>query len=238
MSTRPGFFAGFTYPFRGIVHLLRTRALWKWAALPFAVNLVLYSVLAGIAVTLVHSQLDARLASWPSWLRTSGAVLAYALVALVLAVTFTIIGNIVAAPLLDILAERSLCALRGRDLPHGEHWLLEAALSVGRQLVKLAVFLAVEGALLLLVFVPVVYPVLATIVAIAFLALEYLEYPMAAERLQLRERYARLFRHARASLGFGTAIFLLTLVPLASYVALPTSVVGAVLLHVELSDSP
>lgn len=238
----PGFFGGFAAPFRGAGHLLRTRALWKYAALPFALNLVVYTAIAVALWWFVQDVVIAKwLASTWTWLRWVVAALAYAAGLVLMAFTFTVIGNLVASPLLDLLAERALGDLRGKPLPPGGPWWREAAASIGRQLVKLAVFGGLQLALLVLLLVPVVnllHPPLAWLVTVVFLAMEYLEYPQAADRRPMGDRLAYIFRHGRACLGFGTALFLIVLVPLLGYAALPVCVVGATLLYDRIERVP
>ncbi len=235
---RIGFFAAFAYPFRGVAHLAGAPRLWKYAALPFLVNLVVYTALAVALWWFVQDVLLGRwLADAWTWLRWVTGVIAYFAGAVLLAFSFTIVGNIIAAPLLDFLAERILADLRGRPLPPGGPWIVEALLAVGRQLAKLVVFGAIQLALLALLFIPVVgaaHPVLAALVTVAFLALEYLEYPQSADRMPLASRLAYFFRHGRESLGFGAALFVLVLVPVVAYVALPSCVVAATLLYHDL----
>jgi CysZ protein len=239
-GARPGFWDALRYPFLGLAHLVRTPRLWKYAALPFAINLVVYTLLAVALYGFVQNVLiGAWMAKTWTWLKWMAAVAAYLAGAVLLAFSFTIVGNIIAAPLLDFLAERALTDLRGRPLPAGGPWLAQALFAVGRQVVKLALFGAVQLALLLLVLVPVVglaHPVLSALVTVGFLALEYLEYPQIADRMPLGARLGFLSRHAGPAFGFGAALLVLALIPLVGYFALPGCVLGATLLYRDLRD--
>lgn len=236
---KPGFLRAAAYPFYGLTHLLRSPRLWKFAALPFAVNLVVYTLLAGLLFWFVGAKVMDWISSWPAWLRWLMAVVAFLSGLVILAFTFTIVGNILASPFLDLLAERALADLRGRPLAEGGRWHAEAAASVGRQLAKLAIFGAVQLVLLLLLLIPVVgvlHPVVAALVTVFFLALEYLEYPQSADRMPFGERFRYLTRHLRESLGFGGALFVIVLIPFVGYLALPACVLGAVLLYRDLEQ--
>lgn len=236
-----GFFRALAYPFRGLAHLLRRPRLWRFAVLPFAVNLIVYTALAVLLYWAVrHVLVGEWLSGWPSWAQWIVGVVAALSGLVLMAFTFTIVGNVIAGPLLDLLAERALEDLRGAPLPRGGPWLPEAAASVGRQMVKLFVFGSVQLGLLLLLLVPVaglLHPVLATLVTVAFLAMEYLDYPLGADRRPLGERLGYVFRHPATSFGFGTALLVIVLVPLVGYLALPCCVVGATLLYHDLEKS-
>ncbi len=234
----PGFFAAATYPVRGLLHLLRTPRLWKLALLPFLVNLVLYTLIAAFLFWFVSEKLLGDwLSGWPSWARWIAGIVAVLSALALMAFSFTILGNIVASPLLDFLAERALADLRGRPLPEGGPWYVEAVRSVGRQILKLVLFGGIQLVLLLVLLIPVVgvvHPVLSAVVTIFFLALEYLEYPLAADRVPFCGRFGYLFRHFRTAFGLGGSLFVIVLIPIVGYFALPACVVGATLLYRDL----
>ncbi|MBI2931787.1 MAG: EI24 domain-containing protein [Planctomycetes bacterium] len=234
----PGFIAAFTYPFHGLWHLMRTPRLWKLAALPLAINLVVYTALVVLLYVFVrHILVERWLADQSLWLRWGAGIVAGLTGLVLLAFAFTAVGNVVASPFLDFLSERVLLDLRGGPLPPGGPWYLEALGSVGRQLAMLAVFLAIQVALLVLWLIPVVqllHPVLAGLATIIFLALEYLEYPLAADRATLSARLAYILEHRGATLGFGLALFIVVLIPIVGYLALPSCVVGATQLYHDL----
>ena len=66
------FFSALTYPFRGVAHVARRPALWRYFAAAVAVNLILFVVLL---VLFVHYR--AALVAWitpatfPGWLRAT-----------------------------------------------------------------------------------------------------------------------------------------------------------------------
>jgi uncharacterized protein involved in cysteine biosynthesis len=71
----------------------------------------------------------------------------------------------------------------------------------------------------------------------SMLGLEYLSYPLALRGLRQseRHRFARRFRWA--TLGLGTAVMILMLIPIINAVFLTTAVTGAVLLHRQLAKT-
>jgi CysZ protein len=227
--------AAFTYPFRGFAHFAARPHLWKYAIVPLAVNIVVYAALAWVLWWFVQDVLLGRwIASWWTWARWMAAAFAYAAGAALLAFSFTIVGNVIAAPFMDVLAERALAERRGAALPPGGPWWAEAALAVGRQLARLVVFGAVHAALLAMWFIPVVnllHPPVAWLVTIFFLAMEYLDYPQAADRMPFGDRIGAILSRPASSFGFGSGLLLIAIVPFLAPIALPACVMGAVLLH-------
>lgn len=240
-NTDPGFWASFAYPYRGLGRLLGTPRLWKRAALPFLVNIVLYTALLAGFYALIDRCLlgeGSWIEGWWPWLQCAVAGAAFLVGLALLAFTFTVVGGIVAGPLLDFLAERLLSDLRGTPLPRGGPWVLEALRAIGRKLATFSLFLLLHLALLVLLLIPLVnllYPPLSLLLTVVFLAYDYLDYPLAADRKPFGDRLGYLFRHFRSALGFGFSLFLLLLIPIVSYAALPACVVGATLLHHDRS---
>ena len=227
-----GFFEAALYPLKGLAFLLRRPSLWPPAAAAFAVNLVLFTAaLVAFFVwlpDLARAATPDRLPAWSAWI--AGVLLAAAGL-LATAFLFTIVGHAVAAPFLDALAERALRDL-GETPPPGPSLGRALLRGLAGQLLKLVLFGLVQAALLLTWVTPLVlvYPLLAGAVAAFFFALEYFDYPLGARGLGAGERPSYLLRRLRPGLGFGAACFLLHLVPLLGYAALPASVCGAALL--------
>ena len=234
-----GFLESALYPLKGFGFLLRRPALWPPALAAFAVNVVLFT--AALVAFFVWLP-DLARAVTPDRLGTVGAwffgVLIAAAGLLSTAFLFTIVGHAVAAPFLDSLAERALRDL-GETLPPAPSFLRSLLRGIAGQLLKLALFGVIQGALLLTLVTPVglIYPVLAGGVAAFFFALEYADYPLGARGLGAGERPSFVARRARPFLGFGAACLLLHMIPLLAYVALPASVCGAALL-VNRLDPP
>lgn len=228
----PGLVEAALQPLKGLGFLLRRPALWPPAAAAFAVNVLLFT--AGLVAffywlpDLARAATPDRFPAWTAWI--AGVLIAAAgLLATVF--LFTVVGNAVAAPFLDVLAERALRDL-GETLPPAPPLARALLRGIGGQLLKLAVFGAVQAVLLLSLLTPLglAYPVLAGGVAAFFFTLEYVDYPLGARGVGAADRLRFVARNRAASLGFGASCLLLHLVPLLGYLALPASVCGAVLL--------
>jgi CysZ protein len=248
---------GFQLAFQGVSFLARHRVLWKWALLPTIVNIIVFA--AAFALFLAfYSDLYAlatgflRLEppeTWYAWLWVAPLRLLAWGIGLLMLVTalvvlyfaFLILGTMIAAPFLDVLAQRVEALATGRHMP-GQTTFLEAVRSIGvsilEELRKLGFFLAVQLALLLLGLIPVLTPfivIAAALFTMLFLPLEYGGFAMDHRQLRFRQRRALIWQHRWLMLGFGAAAFLTLVIPLLNFICLPVLVVGGTLLilHTE-----
>lgn len=246
---------GFQFAFQGVSFLARHRVLWKWALLPTVVNIIVFAIafalfltfypdLYALATGFLH--LDAP-QTWYAWLWVAPLRLLAWFIGLLLLVTalvvlyfvFLILGTMIAAPFLDILAQRVEALVTGRAF-QGQTTLSDAVRSIGisiiEELRKLGFFLAVQMTLLLLGLIPVLTPftvLVATLFTMLFLPLEYASFAMDHRQLRFRQRRALLWQHRWLMLGFGAAAFLTLVIPLLNFICLPALVVGGTLLIVE-----
>jgi uncharacterized protein involved in cysteine biosynthesis len=229
----PGFFDGLGYPLRGLKHLLSHRELWPYAVKALVVGLILFMILAAIAVALVlgvPGKLFSDGLTWKTGLLGCAAALLGVAGGIVL---FALIGNVVAGPFLEAMTERMMAdAGRLRETPRGYGAAFWAGLL--DQAGRFALFLAVQAALLGAYLTPAAFfhPLAASAVALFFLALEHLEYPLEARGLRFFARIEWALRHPAPALGFGATLFFV--MPFAGFVLLPAAVCGAVLLEEEL----
>ncbi len=106
--------------------------------------------------------------------------------------------------------------------------------NVGERLVRLALAAAVSVGLFVLGLVPLAGTALAAILGLLFggwfLALELTDYPFERRGHRLRYRRYALGHRRRVSLGFGTAAFVLFLIPGAAILTMSAAVAGGTLL--------
>lgn len=234
-----GFFSALTYPFRGVAFFLRRPALWKYAVAAFAINFLLFALLAVLfwkhRADLVAAITPARC---PAWLRSALGWFLTAVVAAAGLFLFTIVGNILATPFLDAMTKRILEEL-GETLPAPRGPLAALRRAVVNQTLKLLFFGAVQALLLLLLVTPlaVLHPPLSGLLAVLFLGFEYLDYPLDARRVPVPGRFSWLTRHLGPALGFGLVLFAVLWIPFLGYLCLPLAVAGASLLAHRLDSS-
>lgn len=226
------FLIALTYPFRGIAYFVSRPALWKYAAAAVAIHLLALAVFLVLyfefRAGLVHGITPDR---FPHWLQTASAWLLSILIFVAVLFGALVVGNLLSLPILDALTERILRDL-GETLPPSRGIRHALRRSLVNQTLKLILFGAVQAGLLLLYVTPlaVLHPPLSAFVGVLFLGFDYLDYPLDARQVPVPDRFAWLFAHAGATLGYGAVLFLVLLVPLLGSLLLPLTVAGAALL--------
>ncbi len=233
------FFTALTYPFRGVAYFFGRPALWKFAIAAAAIHLFAFVVFIAL-----YLHYRGGLVDWitperfPHWLQaTAGWILSILLFVAVLFAAF-LAGNLLSLPILDALTERVLKNL-GETLPPGRgirHALQRCLIN---QTLKLLFFGAVQAGLLLLYVTPLAFlhPPISAFLGVLFLGFDYLDYPLDARQVPVPARFSWMLHHAGATLGYGSVLFLVLLIPLLGTMLLPLTVAGAALLAHRL-DSP
>ncbi|MBT8144029.1 MAG: sulfate transporter CysZ [Gammaproteobacteria bacterium] len=239
-----GFALGASYVLAGFRRLADPR-LRLYVITPLLINLVLFTAAIIWIGNRFDGWIDSAVAWLPQWLQWVEWLLwpLFGLVMiLVMFYTFTMVANIIGAPLNGLLAEKVETACCG-DAPPGSgvSFLAEIPRAVGHEFRKWAYILPRALPLLLLFVVPAVN-VLAPLLWFGFgawmLAMEYADYPMGNHGLKFREQRVILRQHRMVALGFGAAVFAMTLVPLLNFLSMPTAVIGATLLWHEQLKPP
>ncbi|MFP5505516.1 MAG: sulfate transporter CysZ [Gammaproteobacteria bacterium] len=235
------FLKGVGYLAEGL-RLIRLAGLRRFVVVPLLVNTLLFAALMFAAVSGFERLLDYLLGFLPEWLHWLQYLLwpLFALSALVvLAYSFTLIANLLAAPFNGQLAEAVEKHLTGAALEPGGDWralLADIAPSLLSEVQKLAYF-ALRGLPLLLLFVVpginLAAPLLWTLFGAWMLALEYGDYPMGNHGLKFRDQRPRFKARRGLALGFGLAVLGLTMIPVVNFLAMPAAVAGATALWVR-----
>ena len=249
-----GFFAGLQAAFDGIRLLTGNRSLMKLAAIPIAINTVLYIILVVLFGVYFDDLRNSvwqypELSAWYDYLLVVlwylFNLLFFIVSLLVFLVGFLITGNILAAPFNDEIAGRTLVLLRGEDLPQTGGGLgavlAETGRTVVQELKKIALYLLLQIPTLLLLLIPVAGGVLSTAWGLYitwwFFSLDYLDYPMTRLGMVWKEKRAWVSRNRAMSLGFGAAVNLMLFVPFLNLLALPACAVAATVLFHRVESS-
>lgn len=236
MSSSPEAMSGPQYLLRGFA-LLREPGIRPFAIIPLIINVVLIVVLFVGGVMGMGQLLDMWLSflpGWLEWLKTLlWIVLAIGLL-LLLAFSFTLLANLIAAPFNGWLSAKVEEHLTGKAPDTGMTMAQEAVQSIRVELGLLWFFLSRAALLgivsLLLFWIPVVntlLPVLWFVFSAYMLALEYLDHPMANHGLEFADKRRLLAQHRGLSLSFGATATFLTTLPLVNLVIMPAAVAGA-----------
>jgi len=224
--------------FDGYALVLRPR-LRRFVYVPLLVNSLLFTlgIIAGFRVlsAWVRPWLE-RLPDWLDWLQWLLLPLFGVFALGVLFFGFALVANLISAPFNGLLAERCEQRLRGETPSSSRPLYKEIPSAVMGELIKLRYYLARALPLLLLSLIPV-FGLLATAVLVIFtiwmLGIEYLDYPLGNRGLLFPQQRKLAAKNRWAVLGFGSAVFLLTLVPLVNFTVMPAAVAGATQLVCE-----
>jgi CysZ protein len=224
--------AGGKYLMEGLKLLLRP-GLRRYAFVPLLVNILVFSAIGWLGITLFGDFLDWLLpeSGWLSYLRWLIWPFFALLLMLVTFYTFTTIANLIAAPFNGLLAERVELHLTGNPPPQAAIPFVRTILpAIRSELGKIGYYLLRAIPLLLLSLIPgvniVASPLLLAFNA-WFLCLEYVDYPMGNSEMIFKEQLARMRTMRHTALGFGGSLTLLMMIPVINLAAMPAAVAGA-----------
>jgi CysZ protein len=232
------FFAGPGYVIDGFRLILRP-GVRLYVFVPLLINALLFAgaiVFGAGAVGDLSSQLSSQWA-WADWVVWLLWPLFIAVVLLVGFFFFSVIANLLGAPFNGFLSEAVERSLTG-TAPPGNGLTLpgEIVAALRTEAGKFLYFGSRAVPLLVLFLIPfvqVVAPFLWVLLGAWMMALEYLEYPLNNHGRLFPEVRALLRQRRGLALGFGSAVLLLTLIPVLNFVAMPVAVAGATRLCVE-----
>ena len=227
------FFRGAGYLWAGYRLVLRPR-LRRFVYVPLVVNTALFAAAIILSFRVLSGWVGVWLEALPEWLDWLQWLLLPLFALFVLALlffSFALVANLIGAPFNGLLAERCEQRLRpGAVTPTLGPWYQEIVAALAGELTKLGYYLVRALPLLLLTLVPLVGAV-ASLVLFVFtiwmLALEYLDYPLGNHGLGFPLQRVLAGQHRWLVLGFGSAIFLLTLIPVVNFTVMPAAVAGA-----------
>jgi CysZ protein len=225
--------------------LLRRTGLRRYVIAPLGVNFLVFTGLiwlaAGFFSDLVHWLLPAGDAWWIGIITAMLWIFFAGIVATVLAFGFTLVANLIAAPLNGWLAQKVEHTVAPHvQGPARETGFLSGLYSTVKSEVRhLIYYLMIVGPLMLLSLVPglvVVTAPLAFVVGGWMLALEYLAYPLENHNMSFHQLRAWVRGRRMLVAGFGIAVMVATLIPLVNFLVMPAAVAGATALFVAQQE--
>ena len=237
--------SGAMYFLRG-VRLVFAPGIRVYVLVPLLVNVVLFAAILYFGFGLIGALIDWLLASmgdWLDWLRYLLWPLFAAVALIVVFFTFSLVGNLIAAPFNGLLAEAVECHITGEPIPAGgfRKMLRDLGNTVLSELRKLA-YIVMWGIPTLVLFVIPGLNLAAPFVWMLFgawmLAISFVDYPMGNHGLTFPEQRRQLGRHRYLALGFGGAAMVAVAIPLVNFLVIPAAVAGATILWVERLEKP
>ncbi len=225
------FIKGFLDCFSGF-GLLFNPGVRRFVLIPFLINLGLFSLATKLLSDQLDSWLEKLLPTWLNWLEWLIWPLFAIAMFLIVFYTFTVIANLIAAPFNSLLAARIEALLTGqkpKDI-NSDSFLRLMTRTVKSEVQKILYAIKWFIPLIIITFIPglnITAPFLWILFAAWFFALEYNDYPLA-NRGQFFEEVKQYNRDNRMrSLGLGSAVFILTSIPVVNFFAMPMAVAGA-----------
>jgi len=242
-ATRPGknFVTGIGLLLRGLKIYGRSPGLVLLGLIPALISFVLL-VSAFIAVVYFISD-EAKLVTWfaDDWskgvrdlVRLLAGIAIVGVTGLLAIVLYTAITLAIGEPFYELIAERVDDSCGGVANPVDIPWYRDIWRGI-KESVRLVTLAAIFGILLflagLLPFVgQTVVPVIGALIGGWALAIELTGVAFARRGMALRQRREHLRRNRALTLGFGTTVFVLFLIPGINILVMPGAVAGATLL--------
>ncbi len=233
--------SGAGYFFKGL-SLIAQKGVKRYVAIPLLINILLFVTaiyVAAAQLPLLMGWVVQMLPVWLVWLSWLLIPLFMVVTSLTVFLSFTIIGNLIAAPFNSRLSERVEEKLTGqvptipggwygviRDLLGGFYSEIQKLVYFGFRAIPLLILLLIPGLNLLA-------PVLWLLFSSWMLALEFSDYPMANHGLSFRRQRQVMSSRRVLCLGYGGMLTLALLVPGLNLLLIPAGVAGATAMWVE-----
>ena len=232
------FIAGFKYVFTSFGAIYKPGVRF-YTLIPLLINALLFAGVLSCGASLVNDFINSWLTGWWEWVRWLLWPLFVIVAMTVVFFCFSIVANLVAAPFNGFLAaalENSITGVKpgtegGMAQLPGD--MKKALLSEFR---KFIYFFLRAAPLVLLFFVPFIQfaaPFIWFLFGAWMLALEYIDFPMGNHGIAFPEQKSLLRQKRRLALGFGMGVFVLTMIPIVNFLAIPVGVCAATRLYVE-----
>lgn len=235
------FFKGFFDCFSGFALLLKP-GIKRFVLIPFLINLGLFSLATKLLSDQLDSWMQKLLPGWLDWLEWLIWPLFAIAMFLIVFYSFTVVANLIAAPFNSVLSAKIEAMLTGQkpvDI-NSDRFMKLILRTMKSEIQKILYAIKWFIPLIIITIIPavnIVAPFLWILFAVWFFALEYNDYPLA-NRGQFFEDIKSYNRKNRMrSLGLGSAVFILTSVPVLNFFAMPIAVAGATKLVTKTSTT-
>jgi len=233
------FSSSFFSVFKSVFILFKSE-LRRYVIIPLIINISLFSFTTYYVVSEFSIWMDSLLPSWLDWLNWLILPLFTISILIVVFYTFTIVANIIAAPFNSLLSKKYEQMIRGKTDTEDNETIMQLIIrTLSAELKKVFYILLWLIPLLVISFIPVINlisPFLWIIFAIWMLSLEYLDYPMGNHNHYFPEVKQTAHQRKSMTLGLGSGLFILTIIPLVNFIAIPAGVVAATKVYLDNAD--
>jgi CysZ protein len=227
---RPGFTEGFMALLSGVGFIVGTPAIWPLALVPVLVGAAATALVGAGSLHFVLPPIERAFGAHVPWLRKAVEILVVLLVVPIASVLGFGLAQPLSGPALNRIVRRV------EEEVGAPSWPATTLLGdVGRALHSIAIAYSLGLPILAILYVvgfafppAVVVTLPLKILTLAMLiAWDLCDYPLSIHAIPMGKRVAFVGRNLRAMLGFGACLALLSLVPCALLLVLPSGVAGA-----------
>ena len=229
--------SGFGYLASGI-RLLVQPSIKRFVIMPILINILVFSSMIYVSAQQFTLFMDWILPAdaWYSMIRPLLWPLFAIAAVLIGFFTFSMVANMLASPFNNLLAQRVEEHLTGQKLSAKETEL-SIMNSIRNEIRKILYALSRAIPILILFLIPgvnIAAPAIWFLFGAWMMTIQYADFTMANHNLLFDEQRRRLKTKKIASLGFGTAVTLMTLTPILNFFAMPSAVAGATKMWVDV----
>lgn len=207
-----GIYLGFAYFAEYMEKVLDTSGLWSWvAAIVDFIKPLLYIVFGLTLLVLIFY-------------------------------TFSLMANIIAAPFNSLLAEATEKYLNGKVLADssGFKQIMKDLIPTIMMEIRKLIYMILWSVpfLIMLIFIPIIGPIIWFLFTAWMMSLQYMDYPMANNKLNFAQQRALQGKNRLFSIGFGGATMGASMIPFVNFIIMPTAVIAATMIWVEQYAEP
>src|SRR3990167_4908809 len=234
------FILGIHYLTDGI-KLLFKPGLKRFVLIPLIINVCLFIGLFFLAqhfFSEFNHWLENYLPTWLQWLGSMLWIIFFIGFLLIFIYTFVVVANLISAPFNSLLAEKVEWYLTVKTAAQ-KTWtelIADIPRMLGRQLAIIGYYLPRAIVLLICFFIPIIQLFAALLWFLFnawFMTLQYLDYPTDNHRVPFHRAQVWSWQHRWLSLSFGSAVLIMTMIPVLNFISIPAAVAGATKLWVE-----
>lgn len=241
MNPIRNFIIGFKAPFFAVPFIVKNPKVTTLIIIPLAINIALYTLFFYFGSSWIQNKLEIwnstisqTLPTWLDWLSPTLAliskIIAWILLLISAALSFTIVSGIIASPFSDHLSYQTEKSLTKKSTAQQLSTVDVIKLETKRTMVLIlgAIIAFILGVTPLIHF-------LGVILGSLLLSFEYFGYPISRESKKLSTVWFFVIRNIFLSMGFGMSLLLLMAIPLASIFYIPLAVVSGTMLKIKVS---
>lgn len=220
--------------------LILKPGLKRFVVIPLLINIILFAALFALSkhfFGVFNHWLVNHLPHWLYWLSNVLWLVFFIGFFIVMIYVFVTVANLLAAPFNSLLSEKVELYLTGTAREQSlRETIYDIPRIIGRQFAILGYYIPRAILIFILFFIPIIQILAAPLWFLfnaSFMTLQYIDYPTDNNRVSLTTVRTQLRQARWLSLGFGSGVLVLTMIPIVNFFVIPAAVAGATKLWVE-----